>query len=88
MKTTTTQKSTSESTMKSKITSFMSNVNKLDEFIHKRTHSKEFGTVRHHCPAWESANGKRKFVVSNSPVIRGGVYTFNGLREALIKACK
>ena len=86
MKTTTTTTSAS-SQMRSKINSFMVNVNKLDEFVHKQTHSKEFGTVRHHIPAWETKNGKRKFVVSKSPVIRNGVYTCSGLRAALIKAC-
>lgn len=88
MKTKKTKKSVNmETVAEFKIASFMTNVNKLDEFVHRQTHNKDFGTVRLVTPAWEAKNGKRKFAVSKSPVIRNGTYTLGGLRKALLEAC-
>ena len=66
------------------VRSFMSNVNKLDMWVHRQTHSEKFGTVVLKKSALESKSGKRVFAVKNSPVLKSGSYSFGGLRERLL----
>ena len=75
-------------TTKRAVESFMSNVNKLDKFVHTQTHSEKFGTVKLVKAATESKNGKRMFSVKNSSVVKNGSYTLGRLREKLMaSAC-
>lgn len=66
------------------VESFMTNVNKLDKFVHLQTHSEKFGTVKLLKAAYETKNGKRMFSVKNSPVIKSGSYSLGGLRKKLL----
>lgn len=68
------------------VRSFMSNVNKLDKWVHKQTHSEKFGTVVLKQSAAESRSGKRVFSVKNSKVLKSGSYSFAGLRDRLLAA--
>lgn len=70
------------------IRSFLENVNKLDKFVHKQTHSEKFGTVKLVKAATESKNGKRMFSVKNSTVVKNGSYTLGGLREKLMASAR
>lgn len=70
------------------IRSFLENVNKLDKFVHKQTHSEKFGTVKLIKAATESKNGKRMFSVKNSTVVKNGSYTLGGLREKLMASAR
>ena len=83
MKTTKTTKTT-----KYMVSSFLENVNKLDKFVHKQTHSEKFGTVKLVKSATESKNGKRMFSVKNSSVVKNGSYTLSGLREKLMASAR
>lgn len=66
------------------VRSFMSNVNKLDKYVHRQTHSEDFGTVILKQSASESRSGKRVFAVKNSPVLKSGSYSLSGLRDRLL----
>lgn len=69
-----------------KVRSFMSNVNKLDKFVHRQTHDETFGTVSLVKAAYEfGSNGKRAFSVKNSKVLKNGRYSFAGLRNKLLE---
>ena len=70
------------------VESFMTNVNKLDKFVHLQTHSEKFGTVKLVKAATESKNGKRMFSVKNSTVVKNGSYTLGGLREKLMASAR
>ena len=70
------------------VESFMTNVNKLDKFVHLQTHSEKFGTVKLVKTATESKNGKRMFSVKNSTVVKNGSYTLGGLREKLMASAR
>lgn len=70
-----------------KVRSFMSNVNKLDKFVHRNTHDETFGTISLVKAAYEDgSNGKRSFSVKNSKVLKSGRYSFAGLREKLLES--
>lgn len=69
-----------------RVNSFMSNVNKLDMYVHRQTHDENFGTVKLVKSASEN-NGKRKFSVKNS-IIRSGSYSYAGLKAKLLDAIK
>ena len=76
--------------MKTKITeytvrSFMNNVNRLDMNVHRQTHNAALGTVKLIKSAAEN-NGKRKFSVQGSSLIKSGCYTHAGLMSAYLKA--
>ena len=75
-------------TTKYMVRSFLENVNKLDKFVHKQTHSDKFGTVKLVKAATESKNGKRMFSVKNSTVVKNGSYTLGGLREKLMASAR
>ena len=75
-------------TTKYMVSSFLENVNKLDKFVHKQTHSEKFGTVKLVKTATESKNGKRMFSVKNSTVVKNGSYTLGGLREKLMASAR
>ena len=75
-------------TTKYMVRSFLENVNKLDKFVHKQTHSEKFGTVKLVKAATESKNGKRMFSVKNSSVVKNGSYTLSGLREKLMASAR
>lgn len=65
------------------VDSFMSNINKCDEFVHRKSHSEIFGTVELKTPAYLTKNGKRVFSLSKSPIgLHSGSYTYAGLRKA------
>lgn len=68
-----------------KLRSFMSNVNKLDMYVHRRTHSDIFGTVKLVKSALEN-KGKRKFSVSKSELIPSGSYTYSTLKTKFADA--
>ena len=75
-------------TTKYMVSSFLENVNKLDKFVHKQTHSEKFCTVKLVKAATESKNGKRMFSVKNSTVVKNGSYTLGGLREKLMASAR
>ena len=75
-------------TTKYMVKSFLENVNKLDKFVHKQTHSEKFGTVKLVKAATESKNGKRMFSVKNSTIVKNGSYTLGGLREKLMASAR
>lgn len=75
-------------TTKYMVSSFLENVNKLDKFVHKQTHSEKFGTVKLVKAATESKNGKRMFSMKNSTVVKNGSYTLGGLREKLMASAR
>ena len=75
-------------TTKYMVRSFLENVNKLDKFVHKQTHSEKFGTVKLVKAATETKNGKRMFSVKNSTVVKNGSYTLGGLREKLMASAR
>ena len=75
-------------TTKYMVRSFLENVNKLDKFVHKQTHSEKFGTVKLVKAAAESKNGKRMFSVKNSTVGKNGSYTLGRLREKLMASAR
>ena len=75
-------------TTKYMVRSFLENVNKLDKFVHKQTHSEKFGTVKLVKAATETKNGKRMFSVKNSSVVKNGSYTLGGLREKLMASAR
>lgn len=68
------------------IESFLSNVGKLDKFVHRQTHDEQFGTVRLVKAAYESKYGKRIYSVSKSKLIPSGSYTIGGLRKKMLEA--
>lgn len=70
------------------VRSFLENVNKLDKFVHRQSHSERFGTVKLVKSATESKSGKRMFSVKNSPVIKSGSYSLGGLRTKLLAAVR
>lgn len=63
------------------VRSFMSNVDKLDKYVHTQTHS-DLGSVRLVKAAYEN-KGKRKFAVKSN-VINSGSYTRAGLMKAFL----
>lgn len=63
------------------VRTFMSNVDKLDKYVHTQTHS-DLGSVRLVKAAYEN-KGKRKFAVKSN-VIRSGSYTRAGLMKAFM----
>ena len=70
------------------VASFMSNVRKLDEVYHLRTHGTGDidGTVRLVRSAAATKNGKRLYGMSKSTLIPNRTYTFAGLRDKLSEA--
>ena len=70
------------------IASFMSNVRKLDEVYHRRTHGigDIDGTVRLVRSAWATKNRKRLYSMSKSTLIPNRSYTFANLRTKLTEA--
>lgn len=69
------------------VDSFMSNVRKLDEDVHRRTHGRGAidCTVSLKTPGYCN-NGVRRYAVSGSKLIRNGVYGYAGLRTKLREA--
>ena len=63
------------------VRTFMSNVDKLDKYVHTQTHS-DLGSVRLVKAAYEN-KGKRKFAVKSN-VIQSGSYTRAGLMNAFM----
>lgn len=63
------------------VRTFMSNVDKLDKYVHTQTHS-DLGSVRLVKAAYEN-KGKRKFAVKSN-VIHSGSYTRAGLMKAFM----
>lgn len=67
----------------SRISTFLSNVSKLDMYVHKRTSDEVLGTVTLKKAGYETRNGKRLYAVS-SKVIPSGCYGATALRKALV----
>ena len=69
------------------VQSFLDNVRKLDMDMHIRTHGRGpiDCTVQIKTPGYAN-NGKRRYAVSNSKLIRNGVYGYATLRERLTEA--
>ena len=65
------------------VDNFLKNVNKLGGNS-KQTSCPMIGTVKY-CGHY-TANGARKFSVSNSSLVRNGSWSLHGLREALHQA--
>ena len=68
-------------TTTSRISKFLSNVSKLDMYVHKRTSDGMLGTVTLKKAGYETRNGKRLYAVS-SKVIPSGCHGAAALRKA------
>ena len=69
------------------VNSFMDNVRKLDEDVHRRTHGRGpiDCTVELKTPGYLN-NGTRQYTVRGSKLIRNGVYGYAGLKTKLREA--